>query len=156
METETVEAPLTLYPLDDALLTCALIDSASEDVLGRGRPIPTGAEEIADPLQRLAWTWLQRAKWHTLEKVDAYLRGDVTKPQPARAVLKLVAEGLAEASGYLLAAAHRLRDRGDAHGASLTHERSVEVRKLYEELGGIEVEEEADPDPSRDAMRGSL
>jgi len=114
----------------------------------RRRVVPvdvTDAHEIPQADQRLAWLWLTHAQDHIAVRLDAYLRGGHTQGQEAGAVLKSIALGLEKASHSLFDAATRLKDKGDAHGASITHQASVEIHQLFEEISGLSPSEEADP-----------
>ena len=106
--------------------------------------------EGATPVEGLGVEWLAHAQGHLTDQLAAHLRGVPYEPRAPRtegealAVVKSISKGLDVASGYLLEAAHRLRDiNSDSHGASVTHQHHLEILDLYHGIAGS-----ADPDPA--------
>ncbi len=139
-------------PLIDAVLVVEVIKQAKHLITQNGRNI-TDPETIRDPLQRLGWCWLERAERHEARVLDECFRGPIggaPAPDPT-IIIRSIAEGLETASGYLFEAAVRLKDRGDAHGASVTHQKHIEIGELWKAITeGADPEDpphQADPPP---------
>lgn len=137
----------------DVLLANEVLSDAKHRLIEDGRYV-RDAKAIRDPVRCMAWIWLDHAQHHLGAQLNTYLRGDETGVDPVKAALvtvQAIARGLETAAEYLDEAALRLKDRSDAHGASVTHEHA---REIWASHMAIVSDPDPDPDPDPDLAGG--
>jgi len=92
----------------------------------------------ADPVMSIGDRWRARALYHLEQRLDRELRERprLDTEQAALAMVHSVARELQTAGHALLTAARRMKDKGDAVGASRTHKAALRALRNAQALLG--------------------